>query len=355
MTIVFHFITTVDYEVFGCGGGSPKACVVDPTQRALAVCQRFGAPMTIFVDTAEFLAMGRSGDTPAAAAANVVERQLVDATNSGHDLQLHLHPQWIGARLTEKGWQVDLGRYRTADLPPSEMVEIIDDGLSWLGRLRRQGGAVADVTAFRAGGWCIQPSATLVETLVRAGIRIDSSVAPGIWNATQLDWYDFRASPAPRSHWPVNGDVTRPADQGTFMEVPISVGRFAWSKRITGIIRQKTAGPAFPDGCIGTYGSMHSRRERLTSRLSKLLTARWAMLDYCRLNESDLMSVVDQRKVWARSEGVRNVPIVAIGHSKDFTRRAEAALSALLESLAQCGDVRFSTYGSWLSAYETEQ
>ncbi len=54
-----HLILTVDYEVFGNGQGCLKHCVVEPASRLLRVADQFDAPVTLFAEAAELMAMER--------------------------------------------------------------------------------------------------------------------------------------------------------------------------------------------------------------------------------------------------------------------------------------------------------
>jgi len=46
-----------------------------------------------------------------------IERQVKTAVTSGHDVQLHLHPWWIGATFKEDRWRLHPEYRRVTDLP----------------------------------------------------------------------------------------------------------------------------------------------------------------------------------------------------------------------------------------------
>src|SRR5881397_2674327 len=96
-----YLILSVDYEIFGDGSGDVRQDVTGPTERMARLCQRFGLPLTVFFEVEEYLAFDRyseqlrkaTGYDPAA----LMREQAVSLIQQGHDVQLHLHPEWQGA------------------------------------------------------------------------------------------------------------------------------------------------------------------------------------------------------------------------------------------------------------------
>jgi hypothetical protein len=98
-----HLVITVAYEVFGNGTGDVRQHVVEPMERMARVADEFGLPITIFFEAEEYLAFARHADVLKQALgydpAQLMREQCVALARRGHDLQLHLHPQWAGAEL----------------------------------------------------------------------------------------------------------------------------------------------------------------------------------------------------------------------------------------------------------------
>ena len=118
---MIDLILSLDYEIFGNGAGDVMRDVVGPTRRLLDICDRHGAKMTIMFEVGEYWAFeqcaGRLQEVLAYCPAQEMREQALDAIQRGHDVQLHLHPQWIGARYEAGVWQLRNEYWRLADLP----------------------------------------------------------------------------------------------------------------------------------------------------------------------------------------------------------------------------------------------
>ncbi|MCX6868262.1 MAG: hypothetical protein NTV46_19060 [Verrucomicrobia bacterium] len=103
-----RLLLTVDHEIFGNGVGDVRRHMVEPTERMARISEQFGMPLTVFFEVEEFLAFERErenlldvwGYDPAAE----VRAQAIDLVKRGHDLQLHLHPEWVGSVFEGGRW-----------------------------------------------------------------------------------------------------------------------------------------------------------------------------------------------------------------------------------------------------------
>lgn len=336
-----HLILTVDYELFGNGSGSLLHCVIIPLERMAAIAERHGAKLEIFVEALEFAAIERSA--PQAERIATVKRQLSDMVRRGHRLQFHLHPQWHEARLQDGNWVLDEREWRTGDIGAARLMDMLNSAQQWLRS------AVADVepeygcTVFRAGGSCIQPARIALAALRALRMTMDSSVAPGVYSTDAVSWYDFRNCPS--AHWwRVEEEVTC-AGKGEFLEVPIAVGRVNALQHVRARMQRAQEGE-FCDGCSGTYRNRQSVMRRVVDLLQKVWSARRAMLDYCAL-PADLM--IDVTRDWSGrfSSGDLAIPVVAIGHTKNFSIAAEREFERYLQWAKNEPSLQFSSYDAW--------
>ena len=319
-----HLIVSVDYEVFGDGSGRVDCCVLEPARRIAEAVTSYGGRLSIFVDVCEFQAMAAHPATEAAATA--VVRQLRSLSRDGHRLELHLHPQWTGdVRLADARWRLDVGRWRIGDRPEPEVRQLVREGVQWLASVSDAAGRDPGPVAFRAGGWCVQPSAAVLGVLADAGFRVESSVAPGLWTAERQGWYDFRRHP-PLPAWTVQRDVCAAEAGGPIWEVPIAVGRLPRLRHLRQVARSRGR---FAPGCHGSYSRGGGRLGALASQLARLRRLGRAMLDYSTL---DGPTLVDIARDWLRAHAGSGMPIplVAIGHTKNFTADSATSLRHLL-------------------------
>ena len=103
---------TLDYELFGNGSGDIFENVICPTEKLIAICDEVDAKLTIFFEVVEYWKLREAWDSgnimgydqdPALAMKN----QMIEAFQNGHDIQLHIHPQWLNAVYEDGKWLVD--------------------------------------------------------------------------------------------------------------------------------------------------------------------------------------------------------------------------------------------------------
>jgi len=334
-----QLILTVDYELFGNGSGSCRRCASDPLERMARLVERYDGRLEIFVEALEFAVMERSPDHAGAVA--VVKRQLADMLARGHRLQLHIHPQWDEATpdpdaAPEAGtWRFGDTPWRTGDLQAGDLQRLLGMALDWI--RDAVSGVTPDYrpTVFRAGGWCVQPSARVLAVLREFGLKADSSVAPGLVSHDPAAWFDFRQCPS-RASWVVHDDVcvqdgVAATGGGGLLEIPIASARVNVGRHINARLARRREGEMAP-GCRGSYRGRTEAKQpmgRLTGLWRKLLASRWAMLDFCTL-PSELMTTIIRD--WLKRRGAADgaVPVVAIGHTKNFSPAAELELEKLL-------------------------
>lgn len=331
----FHLIPTLDYELFGDGSGCVDKCLTEPTARCRGIVERHGGQLTLFVEALE-LACIRDAMP---ADFDLVHRQLSDMAGQ-HELELHLHPQWMSAKKHAAGWDLDFDLWRIGDLPVADQAACLDRGIEFLTSYRQP-------KVFRAGAWAIQPGHAMTSLLAERGIGIDSSVAPGAWNPARGDWFDFRAA-ASLPYWKAGEDVCCEDDAGSVIEVPIAthqVGPVAHGRALVG----SKSEPAFPPGCDGTYHGPNDRVQSLRGKVGKVLNLGLVMLDFSTLPAE--MLIASTRACMSRfADESADVPIVAIGHNKNFSRRSEAHLEAWLDWAVAEPDLELSSFSRWRAA-----
>jgi hypothetical protein len=246
-----NIVLSLDYELFfGRSSGSVERSVIDPSAILSRLACRYGAKLVFFVDATWLMRLRE--DAPRsrelAAVHRRVSRQLEGFVAAGHELQLHLHPHWVDSRWNGHSWQFDLSRYRLQDFDDAEIDRLVRGGAYTLRNLA--GGHAA--TAFRAGGWCIQPFERLRAPLRDAGIRIDSSVYAGGQQFEDGRAHDFSAAPA-CGRWRFESDPLVRDDSGSFLEVPIASHRvgpsFYWwlaAQRLLRLRRHRPVGDGQP-------------------------------------------------------------------------------------------------------------
>lgn len=332
--ILPEVLVTVDYEGDGLGFVAMEEAVLAPTERLLATSERHGFEVSLFVDVSEFRAL--ASHPQHASNVQAVREQLVSALARGHRAELHLHPQWDQAReIAPNNFALATERWRIANLPPAEIRTQVQEAKAWL-----EAWLETQVVAFRAGAWGIQPSKAVVEALVSADIRIDSTVAPGTSSRNRLGWYDFRGAPRAAPWWGVRDDVLVPEPEQQLIEVPILAGTTRLRDRLGRALRDRLTG----EHKLQASAAPNVSSERsIGSVLRALRHARQARLDPAILDADALVRLAEQ---WIDARGPG--PLVLITHSKSFSDAAERALDGFLAECARRG-WRSTTYSQWVA------
>jgi peptidoglycan/xylan/chitin deacetylase (PgdA/CDA1 family) len=354
-------VLTYDYELFGDGSGDVFRHMVNPTQKLLDICERYNIKMTVFFEVIEYLKIKNEWDkgntmgysqNPAAA----IHRQIQEVLRAGHDVQLHLHPQWIDA-VYRNGWQVDIGRWRLTgsgdELPDSDRsTSVVRHGKSALEDILQPIDPQYHCRALRMGGFNIQPSGDILRAMRRSGLRLDSSVFPGGVADTLLDRYDYRDISEREPYWFVNGSdvlqISRNKYRRTVIECPVfalpstSVFKYGFRR-----LRVK-----WQNRDYATNQARYKVPGKIFSWIRYLFTKEAVQWDYCLLGYRQL------RKYHRRAERIRKEsgrelhPFVLVGHSKDFMY--PRAFEKFLEFTAAPGS-RYRTMKWLLDQFQDEQ
>jgi len=224
-----HVVLSVDYEIFGNGEGDVRQHVTDPTERMAKLCEKYGAPLTVFFEVEEYLAFEKFRDAlvvdlgydPAA----LIRQQIIDLARRGHDIQLHLHPQWYRADYRNGKWILERDSMTVDSLFETQEAtdKFIGERKAVIEKMLAQaGGKQQKVTVYRAGAFSAQPGTRLLPALAKNGFVIDSSVVKGL---VQPKGYgsglDYRKAPSDKEPWRVSRDVIEVDAAGPIWEVPI--------------------------------------------------------------------------------------------------------------------------------------
>jgi peptidoglycan/xylan/chitin deacetylase (PgdA/CDA1 family) len=299
---MIDFIFTTDYEIYGNGEGSLKNHIFEPTRKLKKIFDQTGAKLVFFVEAAELERIEAAKSDPAIAD---VKNQIKDLYNKGHEIALHLHPQWYNGTYKNGKWVLDNSEYNLCVLPEKRIIEIIDRSINYLRSVLSD----PDYTplSFRAGNWLFQPTQPAAKILSSRGIKIDSSVFKGgLQHRTRLD---YRPALNNGYFWTFKEDVNILVSSGELLEIPIySVmvppWRMATKKRL-GLQQKSTTG-----------------RKTLTDKINRVLDFARPLqplkLDFCRMTIDEIKSMMESIIKDDQKTPTVYKPISAIGHTKDL-------------------------------------
>jgi hypothetical protein len=241
---------TFDYELyFGQQTGSVQKCMVEPTDLLLDMSEKYTIPMTFFIDTHFLIRLNKfkkefpelENDWLA------IKNQLNRMARLKCSIELHIHPHWERSFFNGKNWICNTkNNYKLADFEMSEAKDIVEKNIAFM-----QTELGVRPTAFRAGGWCIEPFSLLKESFKTHGIRIDSTVMPRCKFFGGEYSFDFSHLKQFQKIFQFEDSTSIPTEMGHFTEVPIATARyspiFSWMNYITGRLFPKTYKP-YGDG-----------------------------------------------------------------------------------------------------------
>jgi len=186
--------------------------MIQPTYRLMKFFESFNIPITFFVNAPEIQAFQRHNKRDY----DRIHKQLQDITSRGHDIQMHWHPQWLEFQYVNGQWQ-NHSQFDSIKNHSYDFRQEAEAFKSGVAMLRSYG---QSVTAFRGGGYLIQPIETNFHFLKSLGFTHDSSV---------YDWE--QRVPISKQIKKENDGNIPPAlfDYHGLTEVPIcTIGKLRW-------------------------------------------------------------------------------------------------------------------------------
>jgi hypothetical protein len=337
-----HLVITNDHEIFGNGTGDVRQHMVDPTERMAKICEKHGVRLTIFFEVEEYLAFlkfaGKLREHLGYDPARLIREQIIDLARRGHDIQLHLHPEWYLARYENNQWKLRMDRQTVDSLFESETdaVDYIAERKAVIDEMLESAGVTRRVQVYRAGAFSAQPGQKLLPALRANGLIIDSSVCKGL---TRRNGFDYRAAPSAKGPWPISDDVAVKDSAGKLWEFPIysEMGR-RWQQATFGRLKAKFS-RSIPKG----------RRDQMVEQLGIKRTPLGIVkflaqpvpikLDYHNVSCGKLLRMIDNAPRPANGEPD---VLVLIGHSKEHLN--DEPFHRFLESVNLRTDLKVVTF-----------
>jgi hypothetical protein len=349
---LIHLVLSLDYEIFGNGSGDVQRDMIEPTERILNICERYDAKMTIMFEVGEYWAFERFdrqlGENLGYAPCERMRQQVLDAMARGHDVQLHLHPQWIGAQYDQGRWQFSHSHWRLADLPgglgsagqTASIIGALHRGKGTLEAMIRPVRPGYECACFRAGGFYAQPSQDIIHAMKTVGLKADSSVVKGFRIAAPFAVDYSCVKTARAAWWTTDTELTLEGTPGEhILELPVSsrmepYWRSLRPVKLRAALHRRQAGRPSHNGHGNDHGNGNGPSSVPSCRtvLKKMLTQHASTFDFCKLSCRDMLQRIQEL------DNHQPQPVVMVGHSKDFVndRHFDEFLAALSRRKTVC-------------------
>lgn len=363
---MIYILYSNDYELHLGGNHLVETEVlIRPTATVLGICEELHVPMTLFCDV---MCLWRYRDLGFDEFPDAVDRQIEDALDRGHDVQAHVHPHWATASIERS--PDGASRYefamedfllgsvaeRESDDPLAYCTDLFRRARSYLEDLLRPWHADYECIAYRAGGYGLQPNTdVIIEALIAAGYRIDSSIVPGMSLHSNVNRIDFTQAPR-RANYRIDPEhgLSGRADSG-LLEIPVLALRpgeardmlaRGFAPRLAEYIVRNKIRREQPSGFgIQSVGAPTGFRHRMKTEIGRILHGAWTL----ELGPDWRLMVDGTRRYLEHYvKGGGDVFFALSTHSKALHHAAFDALSEYHRALER-------TYGSALCAITYRQ
>ena len=357
MKPTINLALTHDWELRGDGSGDIEQIQFAPLRRLLEIYAKFGAPTTILPDVMQQLAFRRlEHEHPELKPlADSWDEQVREAFRQGHDIQLHLHPQWRKAKYVSGRWELD-GDWSILNYDRDLASAMLADTKKYLEDLLQPVDPSYRCLAFRAGALAAAPSDYLFTSLVALGLQLDVSIAGGVFvdNETlQLDYRNCEETFLP--FYPMMEDARRVSTQREPI-VCVPLNHFYGSRRevtrqnvslARQQLRQRALKHRRPESATETSDrpSLDAQGSAIAKVYEKLirptLKPKHFVSDTGRLNYPLLREMLESIRRRARATELSQLPVVLTNHPKDI--RDLSAIERFVGDATQAEDIRFIT------------
>ncbi len=317
-------LLTLDYELYGNGSGNVFKHIIEPTERILSCVEKFGARLTVFFEVIEYWRLKEEWERGnrmgyAQNPITAMEEQLRNLYRKGHDVQLHVHPQWIDAKYEDNAWSVNLDAWRLGGFHSNDgwtIERILREGKLCIEYIIHPVDKNYKCICLRAGGYNIQPSAEIVQAMKNVGLVADTSVYPGGKETGNLSCYDYTNIPIDIGYWYCTDTLEKSVAKTTnILELPIvafpiiRLSKYLSLDRIKSLLQnRKSARDAFD-----AKTSVGNAKGSIVAKFSYFFKKESQTWDFCLFSKS--MHHKFLQKISKQNN--RDV-FVLVGHPKGF-------------------------------------
>ncbi len=352
MKPTIYLALTHDWELRGDGSGDIEQIQFAPLRSLLEIYRKHNARTTFLPDVMQQVRFRQleSEHSELKSWADKWDGHVREAFRQGHDIQLHLHPQWRDGRYQNGRWHLN-GDWSILNYNHDAAYAMLAAGKEYLENLLRPIDPSYRCIAFRAGALAAAPSDHLFKSLVSLGIQLDVSIAGGLFvndRNLQLDYRDCEEDFLP--FYPDMGDARKVSGTREAI-VCVPLNHFYGSRRA--VTRQNISLAA---NRISKGAPRQPREQRINDQKSDgqsrlafafdklvkpVLKRKYFVSDTGRLNYRLMQEMLGSIRQRARQSGLPQVPVVLTNHPKDI--RDLAAIERFVGEMSRAEDIKFLT------------
>ncbi len=357
MTPNIYLAFVDDWELSGNGSGDIEELQFRPMRELTKIYNAHGIRGSFNAELMQQLAFRefQSSHPELKPLADEWDAVLCETYGQGHDIQLHIHPQWSNAEYIDGQWRLK-GDWSILNYTPDDAYQMMAAGKEYLENLLRSVDSTYAAVSFRSGSWCIAPSPHVLGLLVKLEIVFDMSIVGGVRYETKninLDYTHCEEDFLP--YYPVMTDARKVSNKVEPI-VCIPTNHFYGSRRqvlrhhLTRARQRILPKPSTPTHVrsVEAYGQEWAQKAHASpvARLyekglvpylkGKHLISDLAQLDYSLLTE--MLASIRRR---ARASGLEQVPVILENHTKDV--RDFSHIERFVKDVSQAADIKCVT------------
>lgn len=205
----FILLIEDDFEIQGNGLGNVADLQYLPALALMNLAQKHGVKVTFMADVAHLLVLQAycNEDRSLRLQKDILDNLLLLIKERGFDVQLHLHPQWLGAKQIGGHFQVS-SNWNIGTYPADQQKDLLRESINYLRFLIQPHFPEYRTIAFKAGAWGLQPSQTFLSECSLLGIKIIIAVRSGLKSPkASIDYTNLEEKYLP--YHPEIFDITR--------------------------------------------------------------------------------------------------------------------------------------------------
>lgn len=310
-------ILTLDYEIFGNGSGNIFTNLIEPMESLLNIANEYNVKYTIFFEAIEFLRIKQEfeGGNSQGYDSNpivVVEEQIRNAYLEGHDVQLHIHPQWANASWSEGKWILDNNHWALGSFgkDKKDLVSLILEGKNYLESIIKQVAPNYKCLVIRAGAYSLQPSERVAKAMADLDILVDSSIVPGAVNSASRSPFDYSDIDQTLDYW-WSKDRLEISQPGNLCELPLAVFPLRRYKKLLSLsaIRSRLRNKA---SSLETLNAKTGKDKGFLGKVRYVTGVEFQTWDFC------ILPKAVHKLFLSKAERSEKKIYVLVGHPKGF-------------------------------------
>lgn len=350
-----------DWELSGNGSGDIRELQFQPMRELVRIYNTHGIHGSFNAEVMQQLAFRKfqTSYPELKTLADEWDEAVRETYRQGHDIQLHIHPQWSEAEYRDGQWQLT-GDWSILNYDAEEAYGMMLAGKEYLENLLRPIDSRYASVSFRSGSWCIAPSPHMLGLLVKLGIVFDMSIVGGVQYETkniQLDYSNCEEDFLP--YYPVMTDARKVSDQKQPI-VCIPTNHFYGSRRqvlkhhltkVWSKVKQRLEPPPASSlnvRSVAVYGQEWAQKSHASvitrvyeKGLRPYLKGKHLISDLAQLDYSLLTEMLASIRERARASGLSEVPVVLENHTKDVSDFSH--IERFVADVAQAPDIKCLT------------